>query len=179
MRRASVVLLAALSATAWGQQISLEALEKKFSGRTKETVEVNLDGNLLSQAKKFLNDSDPEQAKAKKLLQDVKAIYVRVWTFDRAGEYADSDLDAIRSELKGWSKVVDVRGSRENAGVYMNLVNDKIQGLVVLAAEGRELTLVNLIGSMDPANLRDLGGTFGIPKLPGFERKAAPKKDEE
>jgi hypothetical protein len=178
----SVFLLTALSASAWAQQIPLEALEKKFAGKTKETVEVNLDGGLLSIAMKFLKDDDPEQARAKKVLQDVKAIYVRVWTFDGPGEYAEADLDAIRSQLKGWSKVVDVRSARasgENADVYMNLVNDKIQGLVVMAAEGRELTLVNLVGSIDPANLRDLGGTFGIPNLsgiPGVERKAAPKK---
>jgi hypothetical protein len=181
----SIFLLAALSATAWAQQIPIEALEKKFAGKTKETVEVNLDGNLLDIARRFLNDNDPEQAKAKKILQDVKAIYVRVWKFDRAGEFSGADIESVRTQLKGWSKVVDVRGGPEgeNAGVYMQLVNDRIQGLVVVASEGRELTLVNLVGSIDPANLRDLGGKFGIPTLGGLpgtgERKAAPKKDDD
>jgi hypothetical protein len=178
-------LLTALTATAWAQQIPFEALEKKFSGKTKETVEVNLDGNLLDIARRFLNPNDPEQAKAQKILQDVKAIYVRVWKFDRSGEFSGADLESVRTQLKGWSKVVDVRGgpNGENAGVYMQLANDKIQGLVVLAAEGRELTLVNLVGAIDPANLRDLGGKFGIPSLGGLpgmgERKTAPKKDDE
>jgi hypothetical protein len=176
------MLLAALSASAWAQQIPLEALEKKFGGRTSETVEVNLDGNMLKLAIAFLKDDDPEQARVKKLLQDVKAIYVRVWKFNRGAEYLTSDLDDIRAQLKGWSRVVDVRsgGARgENTGVYMQMAGEKIQGIVVLAGEGRELTMVNLIGSLDPAQLRDLGGKFGIPNLnslPGMGSEPKPQK---
>jgi hypothetical protein len=66
----------------------------------------------------------------------------------------------------------------DNAGVYMQLAGDKIQGLVVVAAEGNELTLVNIVGSIDPARVRDLGGSFGIPEL-GFEQKKKSKKDDE
>jgi len=183
----SVILLTALSATAWAQQIPLEGLEKKFAGKTTETVEVNLDGNMLGLAMRFLDDKDPDQAKAKRILADIKAIYVRVWKFEKQVEYTNADLEAVRSQLKGWSKVVDVRSAKQqgdNAGVYMQLAGDKIQGLVVLAADGNELTLVNLVGSMDPANLRELGGTFGIPNLSGMPGIAAPKpgtrtKDEE
>jgi hypothetical protein len=169
----SLALFAALGASAWAQQIPLEALEKKFAGKTSETVEVNLDGALLGFAARFMNDRDPEEAKAKQLLQDVKAIYVRVWKFEREGDYGPPEIEAIRSELKGWSKVVDVRSARnqsDNAGVYIQLAGDKIQGLVVLAAEPRELTLVNIVGAIDPERLRDLGGNLGIPKL-DLERK--------
>ena len=183
----SVILLMALSATAWAQQVPLEGLEKKFTGKTTETVEVNLDGNMLGLAMRFLDEKDPDQAKAKRILADIKAIYVRVWKFEKQVEYTNADLEAVRSQLKGWSKIVDVRSAKQqgdNAGVYMQLAGDKIQGLVVLAADGNELTLVNLVGSMDPANLRELGGTFGIPNLSGLPGIAAPKpgtrkKDEE
>lgn len=179
MRWKFVAVLVALSASALGQQIPLEALEKKFAGKTVETVEVNLDSTLLNLAMKFLGNSGDE-ARAKELLKDVQAIYVRVWKFDKEGQYGEPELEAIRSQLKGWSKVVDVRSSKmrgENAGVYMNLVGEKIQGLVVVAAEGNELTLVNLVGSIDPARLRELGGTFGIPEL-GFGQKKKGKDDE-
>jgi hypothetical protein len=35
----------------------------------------------------------------------------------------------------------------------------------VIAAEPRELTIVNIIGTLDPEKLADLGGEFGIPRL--------------
>ena len=162
----AIAALAALSAGA--QQISFEALEKKFAGKGAETVEVNLDGALLGLASRFLDDKKPEEAKAKGVLQDIKAIYVRVWEFDKEGEFTAADLEGIRSSLKGWQKVVDVRSTKvrgDNAGVYMQVAGDKIQGLVVVAAEAKELTIVNIVGSIDPARLRDLGGKFGIPQL--------------
>lgn len=169
----SLLLFAAMGASAWAQQISFEALDKKFAGKTEETVEVNLDGVLLGFASKFMSDRNPDEAKAKQLLQDIKAIYVRVWKFERDNEYGPAEIEAVRNELKGWTRVVDVRSTRmrgDNAAVYLQMAGDKIQGLVVLAAESRELTLVNIIGAIDPERLRDLGGSFGIPRF-DFERK--------
>ena len=175
-----LVAIAALTALAAGaQQISFEALEKRLAGKGSQTTEVNLDGALLGLASKFLNSGNPDEAKAKQLLQDIKAIYVRVWEFDKEGEFTTADLDGIRASLKGWTKVVDVRSTKasgDNAGVYMQLVGDKIQGLVVLAAERRELTVVNIVGSIDPERLRDLGGQFGIPRL-GFDSKKKGNKE--
>ena len=36
---------------------------------------------------------------------------------------------------------------------------------MVIAAEPRELTVVNIVGTIDPAQLSDLGGRFHIPGL--------------
>jgi hypothetical protein len=175
------LLMATAVGTAWAQQIAIQELEKKFAGKAVETVEVNLDGALLGLAGKFLNEKKPDEAKAKQLLQDIKAIYVRVWEFEKEGEYGPAEIEAIRSQLKGWSKVVDVRSSRQkgdNAGVYMQVAGDKIQGLVVVAAEPKELTVVNIVGSIDPERLRDLGGQFGIPSVVGEIKKSVKQDDE-
>jgi hypothetical protein len=43
--------------------------------------------------------------------------------------------------------------------------NDKVTGLAVIAAEPREFTIVNIVGSIDLANISQLGGEFGIPEL--------------
>ena len=40
-------------------------------------------------------------------------------------------------------------------------------GIVVIAAEPRELTIVHISGNLDPEKLAELGGDFGIPR---FER---------
>ena len=39
--------------------------------------------------------------------------------------------------------------------------------ILVIAAEPKELTIVNILGTLDPEKLADLSGEFGIPK---FER---------
>jgi hypothetical protein len=60
-----------------------------------------------------------------------------------------------------------------------------IKGLAVLAAEPKALTVVNVIGSIDLAKLRDIEGKFGIPRfgldqIPGVTVTEKPKdKDKQ
>jgi hypothetical protein len=44
-------------------------------------------------------------------------------------------------------------------------LKDRIAGLVVIAAEAKELTIVNIVGPIDLDQLSRLGGQFGIPKV--------------
>ena len=60
-----------------------------------------------------------------------------------------------------------------------------MMGLVVLAFEPEELTVVNIVGVIDPAQVRELGGKLGIPSIwdgdrgrNGSRRKAG-KDDKE
>ena len=168
---ASVLTLLPAAAQDILKQLDLKALAAKSS----ETVEVNLDGNLLSLAARFLDDRDTNEAKAKQLLKDIKGIYVRSFTFNKDASYTPADVEAVRSHTSGagWQKIVDVRGTKENTGVYLKSTGDKIDGIVVLSAEKNEFTVVQIVGSVDPANLRDLAGRFGIPKIPGMDTKDA------
>ena len=43
--------------------------------------------------------------------------------------------------------------------------NGNLGGIVVLCAEPKSLTVVSITGILDPSELADLGGHFGIPKL--------------
>jgi hypothetical protein len=59
-----------------------------------------------------------------------------------------------------------------------------IKGLAVLAAEPKALTVVNVVGSIDLAKLRDIEGKFGIPKfgldqIPGVTVNEKPKDKKE
>ena len=38
-------------------------------------------------------------------------------------------------------------------------------GIVIIAAEPKELTVVNIVGPLEVDQLADLGGEFGIPRL--------------
>jgi hypothetical protein len=56
------------------------------------------------------------------------------------------------------------RGEASSTDVYVKLVNNQMQGLFVLNAEPKELSLVLILGPIDLDKLSQLGGNFGIPK---------------
>lgn len=151
------------------QEIKLPAEVEKLSSTAKETVEVNMDGPMLRWASKFLSAEDPDEQKAALLVQNLKSIYVRNFEFDKEGAYSSAEVEALRSQFGApvWSRVVGVRSERngENVDVYFKLENEKMAGIVIISAEPRELTFVNIVGPIEVDQLADLGGEFGIPKL--------------
>jgi Domain of unknown function (DUF4252) len=163
-----VLLSCAFATNAQDARVPIEQLDK-LASRAEQTVEVALDQRLLQMASKFLNSHDPAQAKAKEVVAGIQGIYVRVYSFDKPGEYALSDLEPIRNAVKGtgWQKIVGVRSKREgdNVDVHLRLANDRINGLVIIAAQAKELVVVNILGPIDIEKLSQLQGQFGIPKL--------------
>jgi hypothetical protein len=161
-----------------GQDIKLPPeLDKRLAEKATEVVDVTLDGPMLNVGARFLSNRDPEQARVKQLVTGLKGIYVRSYQFDKENEYSASDVEAIRNQLKKpeWSRMVGVtsRKSGENAEVYLRMEGDKTTGLAVIAAEPRELTVVNISGPIDPEQLSELGGHFGVPKVK--TKKIVPK----
>ena len=164
------------------QSIDWERLIRKST----ENVNVNLDGNMLSMAQKFLSNTDPDEAKAKKLIGNVKGIYVRSLKFKQAGDYNMADVEKLRNNFSGpaWSKVVEAKntdGKSENVGIYMKNNGSKIEGIVILATEPKGLTVVQVVGSIDPDQLKALGDAGLIPQVGGMNSKksGAKQKDDE
>jgi len=172
MKYTKFALLALLLATpALGRPTEFQNMLKfdRLAPKAKKTVEVNLDSTMLNFVQNFLSDSKKDEADAKRIIGKLKGIYVRVLEFEKEGEYNDADLEGIRKQVEGpgWQKMVDVRekGKGDNAGVYMRTDGKQMQGLVVLAWEPKEVTIVNIVGTMDPADLRALSGKAGIPNI--------------
>ncbi len=181
MKTAILTCVAALALVlgAQAQEIKLPVNLERLAAKASEVVDVNMDQNMLSFGCKFLNEKDPEQAQARKVCNGLKAIYVRSFTFEKAGEYSQQDVEELRSQLRppAWSRIVGVRSKKdgENADVFFKMENGKIIGLAVIAAEPNEFTFVHIDGPIDPEMLRDLGGQFGIPEVE--MPKSAPKKE--
>jgi hypothetical protein len=158
------------------QDLKIPPDVEKLSAKAKETVEVTMDGPMLRWASKFLSAEDPEEKKCAQLVANLKGIYVRSFEFDKEGAYTSAEVEALRSQLHapGWTRVVGVRSQSdgENVDVFFKLENDKMAGIVVIAAEPKELTFVNIVGPLEVDQLADLGGEFGIPKL---DQKTLPK----
>ena len=159
----SLLLLFALPAAAQRINIDFPGLDE----RAVEVVDVTLDAQMLRLAAKFLSSRDADQREIRGIVSRLDGVYVRSYTFDKAGEYDRAIVDRVRRQLgPNWKKVVNVRSrDRENVEVFFDTRGDMIGGLVVIAAEPRELTIVNIVGPIDVEKLTELGGQFGIPKL--------------
>lgn len=155
---------------------TLDRLDKK----ARESTSVNLDADKLLFASKFLSSEDGDQVKAKRLIANLRGVFVRAFEFDKEGQYNSSDLETLRTQLRkpGWSKIVEVksREDREATDIYVRSDAKGITGLAIIAAEPLELTVVQLVGAIDPEDLSSLSGTFGIPRIDLGPVKATPKK---
>jgi len=58
----------------------------------------------------------------------------------------------------------DVRSRhRENSEIYIDTRGDQATGMLIISAEPRELTIVNIVGPIDVEKLSALEGNFGVP----------------
>lgn len=180
MKRIATVLalLLATQMAAFAQDFDPGGVLKRMSAKAANVVDVTLDQSMLQFAGGFLNPKDPQQAKAKKIIAGLKGIYVHSYEFDKAGEYTQQDVDAVRAQIQGpdWSRVVNVRSKNEgeNVAVYFKKEGNEFKGLVVIATEPTEFTFVNIVGPIRPEDLSELGGQFGIPNVSVTPRAPAP-----
>jgi len=165
----TLILLPASAAAARGQDVKIPANVERLAAKAVETVNVTVDGALLQLAGKFLSSTDPDQKQIKTLLGNLKGIYVRSFKFENEGEYSEADVESVRSQLRGqeWARIVNVTSKKggDNVDVAYKMDKGKIAGLVVIAAEPKEFTIVNIVGPIDLNQLSSLGGQFGIPKV--------------
>jgi hypothetical protein len=140
-----------------------------LSKHATDSVDVTLDPGLLSLAAGFLNGDDPHDAAVREVIAGVKGIYVKSYSFDRDFAYSLTALDSVRQQLAGphWQRIVQVHSGKERSSVdiFICQVQGQAHGLAIVAAEPRELTIVNIVGAIDLAKLHKLEGHFGIPKL--------------
>jgi len=77
-----------------------------------------------------------------------------------------------------WTRLLNVTSKREgNVEVYLSLTGSNINGLVVLSAESKELTVVNIVGPVDLEKLAKLEGNLGIPEL-GVKAPKSKKEEQ-
>ena len=146
-------------------------IEKTLAERATHVTEVTLDKNMLAFASKFMDgdkDGDKEDKAVKEMIRNLKGVYVREYEFDKENSYTGAELEGLRKyfESSDWSPMVHERtkGVAQGTDVFVKLVNGQMQGLFVLDAEARELSLVLILGPIDVDKLSGLGGNFGIPK---------------
>jgi len=153
------------TASAQGTRINLDLPD--MASKASETVDVTLDGPMLRLAGKFLSTTDPDERAAKQMINGLSGIYVRSYEFDQEGEYDKSEANRIRTQLgPSWKKIVKVSSRlKENVDIYADTRGDAITGLLIISAEPKEFTVVNIIGPVDLDRLAGMEGQFGIPHI--------------
>jgi Domain of unknown function (DUF4252) len=162
-----LALLFAAAGLLAGQQFKLDL--DHLAAKASNAVDVSLNGSTLKLAARFLDNSDPDEAKVKKLLTGIEGIYIRHFEFKRDNEWTPADAESVRSQLRSpeWSRVVGYKSVEEgeNADVYIRSQNEKVSGIAILYTGAREFTVVNISGAIDLDSLVDLSGHMGLPKL--------------
>lgn len=181
---AAAGLLAALACgAAAGQEsgrLRLDNLDR-LAPKADETVNVNLDGGLISFGCAMLSAEDEEERQVKEVCSGLKGVYVRGFQFKAEGQYAEADVASLREQLRGpgWTRLVDVdtRGDGlEGAEVYAATAGGRVEGLALLLFDPRELTVINIVGAVDLDKLRRLEGILNIPKIRIERRKRQPNR---
>ena len=176
---ALLVVTTAFTAQAQGSRIQMSSLDH-LAPKASETVDVNIDERLMKMAAKVFSDKDADEKEVKELVAGLKGIYVRSFEFDADGQYSAADVELIRAQLRApdWTRLVNVTSKKEGTfEVYMLMNGEQIGGLVVLSAEDKELTVVNIVGPVDLEKLAKLEGQLGVPDL-GIETTKPKTKNE-
>ena len=141
-----------------------------LSRKATQSVDISLDPSLLRIAGGAISDDNGSNGPAvNDLIKGIRGIYVRSYTFERPGEYSRADVKAVQAQLltPGWVPVVSTHDLKQgnDVDIYMRRNGDRTDGIAIIAAEPRQLTIVNIVGSIDLAKLAQLQGQFGVPKV--------------
>ncbi|HEX8355388.1 MAG TPA: DUF4252 domain-containing protein [Pyrinomonadaceae bacterium] len=173
-----VVFLAALAASspaqaqgvqASGGRLRLDSLER-LAPRAAETVDIEIDGFLMSFAGSILSDKDPEEQAVKEVVAGLKGVYVKSYEFKSEGQFSEADFASIREQLRapGWTRLVDVESRGLDFGdaeLYVASAGARVEGLALLVVGARELTVINIVGAVDVDKLKKLGRTLNLPRI--------------
>lgn len=131
--------------------------------KEKVSVEVNIEGALLSLVAAGTKQSDPEFSS---LMAGLKAITVRVIPLKGL------DASSIRTKIgrtvlwledRGWKATLKVRDEGEETYIFLKETGGKIDGLTLLSlSPGQEAVAINIVGRIDPAQIGRLAQHFDV-----------------
>jgi hypothetical protein len=140
---------------------------KSLAGKATESVNISLSPWLLHMAGSFIDDKDEDSVATKHLLAGIKSIEIRSYQFSSDNAYSAADIEAVRSQLAGWSQIMQVhhREKSEDVDMYVLIENNATKGFALIASEPREFTIINIVGSISIDDLPRLQSHLHLPKV--------------
>ena len=148
-----------------------------FDGPEPEAnVEIFLKKPLLDLVAAATRSEDEELAN---MLKGLNLIRVQVYEdVDTSYERIAARINAL--SLPAWELVVQVREPDERMQFYVRAADEAIVGLLVLVGNPDELVFINIVGTLDLAQVGRIGRKFDIAPLDSIDFGAAskaPRKD--
>jgi hypothetical protein len=140
---------------------------RSLAAKATESVNITLSPWLLRMAGSFIDDKDEDSVATKRLLAGIKSIEVRSYQFASDNAYSAADIDSVRSQLAGWSQIMQVhhREKSEDVDMYVLIENNVTKGFALVASEPREFTIINIVGSITVDDLPKLQSHLHLPKV--------------
>lgn len=133
----------------------------------------------------------PEEER--KIVAQLRSITVHNFRYSGTGRYDPAALEAVRSQFEqhGWNHLVTKQAHAQavapepgTAGtvpapdpartdLWARMAHGNVEGVVVLVANQRNVTLVTVDGTISPLDLLHLRGHFGIPRFSGDDLEDA------
>jgi hypothetical protein len=181
---ATVLLVLASSAAGWAQKLTdqpgyVPLGQLDLFPRDKLSVEINIEGALLSLIAAGAKESEPEFSS---LIAGLKGITVQ------AIPLKGVDESMVRTKIgrtvhwledRGWKSTMKVRDQGEETYIYLKEIDGKIAGLTLLTlSPGDEAVVINIVGRIDPAQIGRLSQSLNLPHLKQVPAPAPGKKPE-
>ncbi len=174
MKTRDFIFILSLASTLFAEQaLDLSAL-KGLEAKAKDSTSIDLGQDTLKLMMGFASDSNGE---LQRLAKTIELIQVRTFAFEKDNMYNMADMEALRQKVKA-SDFVPFLSHKEKGGfteILMRKGPKGLRGFVVLTAEAREITIINITGDLDLNTLSKLGGKFGIPDIQ-LENNSKPAK---
>jgi hypothetical protein len=186
MRKLMVAVWMMIAGTCLAQQIDLKSLDQ-FAAKAKSKTEINMDESMVKSASEFLNQEKKDEAAVKKTVKDLKGLFLRSYEFDQSGAFRLEDLKPLLDQLKSpnWTSFLRNQEGGEQTEIWFHRTNGQTDGFLLIAAESKEITVINAIGLTGLQDLSSLGalGNFALESAARPAPKPAPKpegqKDED
>jgi hypothetical protein len=130
------------------------------AGQGAQSVDVAVGSFPLWLASTVMPENDPKTAQAKHILQGLKLVKVRSYTLGPGSPSPEAQIAELRRQLSapGWSTLVQThdRNKGEDVNIYLAQDGQVVHGLAVLAVSRREITIVNVVGTINPEDVAAL-----------------------
>lgn len=130
-----------------------------------KSVDITIGSSVLGFMGWMMQGDDKDTVELKKTLTGLKSVQIRSYQFTSDFAYSRADVDAVRSQLSGpgWSQLIKVHDQHksEDVDIYIALDKQTIRGLAIIAANRREFTILNIVGSVALEQVARLRETFG------------------
>lgn len=163
MKLITTALFLALLANA-EQELNLSFL-KGLEAKASEATDINLGPEQLKLMMGFSGDGAKDLQQLGKLIERVQ---VKSFEFDKEGAYSLADVEGLRNQIKtgDFVPLISVKEKKGFTEIAIRKGADGTsRGFIIISAEPRELTIVNIVGPIDMQNLGKLAGKFGIPNV--------------